>query len=77
MPKPTPEEKWRWLTSRFVGAIADGSATTVKLFLDGATGSANIQVGSKLYYGSSFNEAMDKAIATFEAYDEEDGDGQL
>ena len=74
MPKHTAEEKWKWLTGKMTGSIFDGSETTVKFCQDGTTGSAHITIGRRDYYGSNFDEAMEKAIEVFELYEETDGE---
>lgn len=54
-------QRWRQL-KRLCGYVQDGSDTTVSLAQDDATRSYLIQVGKTTYHGTSFEEALAKAM---------------
>ncbi len=55
-------DKWKAF-KELAGHIQDGSSEIVVLFWDDATGTAHIKVGKKRsYYGSTFDEALNKAV---------------
>lgn len=48
---------------RLCGYVENGSNTTVSIHQDDATKNWIVYVGKKWYYGNTFGEAIDKAIA--------------
>ena len=55
------DNEWKQLR-RLCGYLQDGSHTVVTLFQDDATGAYHIKLGKHDYYGSSFEEALKKAM---------------
>lgn len=49
-----------------LGYVQNGSDTTVKIFQDDATYTFHVKVGSRLYWGDTFEQALDAAIADLE-----------
>ena len=55
-------KRWK-ATKELAGHWQDGSDETVTLFPDDATGTYHIICGKQSYFGSSFNEAVDRAMS--------------